>query len=192
MAPQPPSLLERLLLLPGLGRIILAVIFRLLSRPFIRGNYQRGVIKDALYAGIRQNLNQSTIAQEQYALGTTASNYKYLCWRNSIKPDTQTLKSGVKVHWLGSRSAKKVILFFHGGGYVLPCTPGHWQFMIDLQKWLSVKHDIAIAALSYTLAPEVQYPGQLKQAAESLEMLFVEQKRKPADVCSNQRSYVWC
>ncbi|QIW96487.1 hypothetical protein AMS68_002005 [Peltaster fructicola] len=182
MAPKAPTIVERLLLLPNVGRIIFAVILRLLTQPFITGVKQKNAIKDALYTGIRTFLLVSSVAQEQYVLGTTQGVYKQLTGRNRVKPDIQTLKSGVKLYWLGSRSAKKVILFFHGGGYVLPCGTGHWQFMIDLQKGLAKDHDVAIAALGYTLAPEMQYPGQLKQASEALEHLLVDQKRSPSSI----------
>lgn len=185
MAPKPPTILERLLLLPNIGRIIFAVILRLFSQPFLSGVKQKSAIKDALYTGIRTFLHVSSVAQEQYMLGTTGGAYKQLCGRNKVKPDVETLKSGVKVYWLGSRTAKTVLLFFHGGGYVLPCGPGHWQFQIDLQKGLSKDHDFAICALGYTLAPEMQYPGQLKQAVEALEYLLVDQKRSPSSVCSS-------
>lgn len=190
MAPKLPTVLERLLILPNLGRVILAVILRLLARPFIQGKYQKSVLKDALYAGVRTNLQVWTVAQEQYVFPSTALAYKLICSRNNLKPDTQVLKSGEKVHWVGSRTAKKTILFFHGGGYVLPCTAGHWQFLIDLQKWLAKDGDVAIAALGYTLAPEKQYPGQIAEAVDTLEYLLVDQKKKPGDVWLSYSSYV--
>lgn len=182
MAPQKPSILERLLLLPNVGRIIFAFFFRLFVGPFMSGVKQKSIVKDALYTAIRTFLHVSSVAQEQYMLPSTEVAYKQLCGRNKIQPDVQTLKSGVKVYWLGSRTAKTVLLFFHGGGYVLPCGAGHWQFQMDLQKALSKDHDFAICALGYTLAPEMQYPGQLKQATEALEFLLVDQKRKPSSV----------
>lgn len=180
MAPAPPSLLERITLLPIIGRIVAAFWLRLLIRPFLTGPHQKNVLKDALYALIRQSLRSLSVAQEQYIYPSTAMTYRMICGRNKLKPDVQTLKSGVKINWIGSRDAKKVMLFFHGGGYVLPCTPGHQQFEIDLVK--GVGKDFAIAGLQYTLAPEKQYPGQLQEAAEALESLLVDQKRKLSSV----------
>lgn len=184
MAPKPPSPGERLMLLPNVGRILLAVVLRLLSRPFLGESKQESPLKDALYAGLRKNLIISTVAQEQYTMGTTESAYKRVAKRHGTPVDSETLASGIKVHWIGSKTAEKVILFFHGGGYVLPATPGHWEFLFDLQKWLSKDRSISIVVPAYTLAPEAQYPGQLKEAVESLAYLFEQQHRRPRDVCA--------
>lgn len=67
-----------------------------------------------------------------------------------MKPDCITLKDGTKAHWIGSSNAQKVMINFHGGGYVLPASEFMVDFMFRLQKLLSEDgKDFAILFLSY-------------------------------------------
>lgn len=68
------------------------------------------------------------------------------------------------------------------GGYVLAASAGHVKWLFDLQEELSKTTSIAVVLVSYTLAPQGQYPLQLQQAAESLEWLVETKKKKAADV----------
>lgn len=70
------------------------------------------------------------------------------------------------------------------GGYVLCLTPGHLDWLFNLQEELSKTTSTAVVVVSYTLAPHAQYPSQLQQAAESLEWLTNSQKKKPSNVCN--------
>ncbi|MCP5899137.1 hypothetical protein NL320_27265, partial [Klebsiella pneumoniae] len=74
----------------------------------------------------------------------------------NFQPDTAVLPSGVKVHWIGNKSAEKVFLYFHGGGYVNSISPAHLAWLFDLEAELSKTKKIAVAVLGYTCAPEGQ------------------------------------
>jgi acetyl esterase/lipase len=108
----------------------------------------------------------------------------YLTWARgkSLEPDTAVLASGLKIHWIGKSSAQKVFLYFHGGGYVRPMSMEHLDWLLELQTDLSKTKSVAIAAVSYTCAPEGQYPLQLRQGVESLLWLLKTPGRKPEDV----------
>jgi acetyl esterase/lipase len=67
-----------------------------------------------------------------------------------------------------------------GGGYVLPCSPGHMLWLDDLQK--SLGPDVSALLLAYDLAPEAKYPTQLKQATELLHHLIYAEGRNPRDL----------
>jgi acetyl esterase/lipase len=67
------------------------------------------------------------------------------------------------------------------GGYSLSSSPAHWEWLNDLQKELSKSISFSVVVPAYTLAPEGQYPLQLKQAVETLERLL-KQGKKPGDV----------
>ena len=57
------------------------------------------------------------------------------------------------------------------------------MYQFELQKRLSKwGHSFAIFSLAYTLAPETIYPGQLCQAALSLQYLLEVYNRKPSSV----------
>lgn len=86
--------------------------------------------------------------------------------------DIEALPDGTSsIMWIGDRTrAKKVVLFLHGGGYLLPLDVGHLEWC--LQTYVRAGHDlgveVAVAVLHYTLCPEGQYPLQLRQAADAL------------------------
>ena len=64
---------------------------------------------------------------------------------------------------------KKIIYYFHGGGYIQPIFgPGQVSFALECAQ----AADAQIAFLEYTLAPELQYPGQLIQAVRGLNLLL--------------------
>lgn len=77
-----------------------------------------------------------------------------------------------------------------GGGYALSCTPGHFQWLFDLQNDLSKSQSISVVLPAYTLSPYGPYPTQLKQAAESLAWLLEVHQKKPSDVISPSPSYI--
>jgi len=72
-----------------------------------------------------------------------------------------------------------------GGGYVLSCGLGHFAWFYNITKSLAKAHSVTSIVLSYTCAPEGQYPTQLKQAAELLKHLIEVEGRKPSDVCAH-------
>lgn len=88
---------------------------------------------------------------------------------NRIVNDIQPLDSGrdSAILWLGDRrKAQKVVLFLHGGGYVIPLSPGHieWAWNAYVLAGAESGVETAVAILQYTLAPGGQYPVQLQQA----------------------------
>lgn len=86
--------------------------------------------------------------------------------------DVETLPDGESwIMWMGDRTrAKKVVLFLHGGGYLLPLDQGQleWCLQAYIRAGQDLGVEVAVAVLSYTLCPEGQYPIQLCQAADAL------------------------
>ncbi|CAL5871749.1 uncharacterized protein PFLUO_LOCUS6002 [Penicillium psychrofluorescens] len=98
-------------------------------------------------------------------------------------PETVKLAHGAVGHWVGNKNAKNVLLYYHGGGFVLPATPAHLQFVTALIQDLNANgHELAVFFLRYTLTPRFTYPTQLRQAVEALRYLVAETNRSPADV----------
>jgi acetyl esterase/lipase len=86
--------------------------------------------------------------------------------------------------WLGDRRrAKKIVLFFHGGGYVAPMLPGHleWCWRTYVRAGIETGMETAVAMLEYTLCPEAHYPVQLRQAVDALSHLL-EAGVRPRDI----------
>ncbi|KAJ9637693.1 hypothetical protein H2199_007183 [Coniosporium tulheliwenetii] len=92
------------------------------------------------------------------------------------------LPDGIKAHWLGPRSKEKVIVYFHGGGYVLPAVKALLEYLYAFQQEANRDgHSVSVLMLAYTLAPEGQFPTQLKQAVELMRYLFETEKRSPSN-----------
>ncbi|KAL0777343.1 hypothetical protein CaCOL14_006861 [Colletotrichum acutatum] len=78
--------------------------------------------------------------------------------------------------WIGNRQkATKFVLFFHGGGYVVPLLPGHldWCWNAYVTGGPGAHAEVAVAVLQYTLVPEARYPTQLRQAIAALNQLIL-------------------
>jgi hypothetical protein len=182
MAARSATLVDKLALVPHALIGLSVGILRLAARPFTHDAKPPTAFKDFVYAVLRYVLANSTVPQEKWMLPTTDK--AYLAWARgkSLQPDTAVLASGLKIHWIGKSSAQKVFLYFHGGGYVRPMSMEHLDWLLELQTDLSKIKSVAIAAVSYTCAPEGQYPLQLRQGVESLFWLLKTQGRKPEDV----------
>jgi len=63
---------------------------------------------------MRVQLGNLDTAQERYMNGTTTPIYLKWAQDNNITPESVTLASGTQAHWIGSSTAQKVILYFHG------------------------------------------------------------------------------
>ncbi|KAK2047181.1 alpha/beta-hydrolase [Colletotrichum somersetense] len=80
------------------------------------------------------------------------------------------------IMWIGNRQkATKFVLFFHGGGYVVPLLPGHleWCWESYINGGPGEHAEVAVAVLQYTLVPEARYPTQLRQAIAALNQLIL-------------------
>lgn len=99
--------------------------------------------------------------------------------------DLELLEDGhSSLLWIGDRrKAKKIVLFFHGGGYIAPLLPGHlqWCWRAYVAAGIDMKTEVAVAVLQYTLCPEARYPVQLRQATSALAHLLSRDIR-PQDI----------
>lgn len=48
---------------------------------------------------------------------TTGATYLAECKAQNFEPDTITLPSGTKAHWLGKRKAQKLVIYYHGKSF---------------------------------------------------------------------------
>lgn len=181
MAPQDASTIDKIMVMPVMLQAIGAALTRLITTPF-NSTGATSLFKDVLYAMLRKQLGIMTIKQEHYMSPTTEATYLEVAKKQGFQPDSIVLPSGCKAHWLGKKNAEKVILYFHGGGYVLPCSGGHMKWLFDLTQDLSKSSSVSAVLLGYTVAPDAQYPTQLKQAAELLEYMIEKEGKKPSDL----------
>jgi acetyl esterase/lipase len=86
--------------------------------------------------------------------------------------------------WFGNPAkASKVVLYLHGGGFIIPASPGHlelvWQNFVRTGHEVGV--DVAVCLLQYTLLVEGQFPLPLRQTAAALDVIL-QSGVAPADV----------
>lgn len=60
-----------------------------------------------------------------------------------------------------------VLLWVHGGGYV----SGNKEGIAEFATYIAAENDIAVVAMNYEKAPQLQYPGQVKQVEEMVQFL---------------------
>jgi hypothetical protein len=182
------TLTEKLGVIPHLAIGLSHGFLRLASRPFTTSEGKPPTAyKDFIYAVLRHLLSNMNVKQEKWLSPPTETVYLNFARDNNFQPDTDVLPSGAKVHWVGNKSAEKVFLYFHGGGYVNAISPAHLEWLLELSTDLSKTKKVAVAVLGYTCSPEGQYPLQLQQGTESLIWLMKTQGKKPEDVRYSSR-----
>lgn len=179
-----PTLIDKLMLLPNLTLTLLAAFTRAITAPILGGPKANTYFKDVVFAALRTNLTITSAATEQWVNPTTEAGYLQLAKTKGFQPETTVLEGhgGLKLYWIGHKTAKKVLLYFHGGGYVLACSPGHYVWLWELQQALAKDASVSVVVVGYTLAPHGQYPKQLQEAVEALRWLLETQKYAPGDV----------
>ncbi|KAF2498909.1 alpha/beta-hydrolase [Lophium mytilinum] len=129
----------------------------------------RSAAHDARNVDLRKAFVDPSISQAVSV--PTAAIIESRCKKDNVpwQVDDVPNSSGARIHWIGDRSAQKVILYFHGGGFGLPMFDGHVIFLIECQKQLERRgENVVIALLEYTLTMEAKYPVQYLQGVEVL------------------------
>ncbi|TFY77058.1 hypothetical protein EWM64_g6954 [Hericium alpestre] len=91
------------------------------------------------------------------------------------------LEEGAALHWIGPRRYDRVILYFHGGGFSLPPSPGHLELLHAMKKDSKAYGGTGVVLLEYSLTPDHPFPTQLRQANAALTHLLVK-GAKPSDI----------
>ncbi|KAF2734486.1 alpha/beta-hydrolase [Polyplosphaeria fusca] len=136
-----------------------------------------------MFAMTRTQLGLSSLAQDRFASVPTTTAYLNYAKQHGFVPESITLPSGTKAHWIGNKNAQKVILYFHGGGYVVSLVPAHFDYLAEIKDALVAQgSDTAVLFLAYDLAPEHPYPTQLRQGVEVLRYLIENEGRDPSNI----------
>ncbi|RXW22054.1 hypothetical protein EST38_g3797 [Candolleomyces aberdarensis] len=157
----------------------LAFLWKLAKSPVQLRGYPkpwRRKIREILLQAIRDGLD---VTQMRFLLkGNTKTAYEAWAKSKDVDPREDVIAHGGRILWVGkgpkdSEEDSKVVLYFHGGGYLLPMQEwslDYWSTAIKvLEK--SKKH-VSVAALAYNLSGESTYPVQLNQALAAIEHLL--------------------
>ncbi|KIX98636.1 uncharacterized protein Z520_05937 [Fonsecaea multimorphosa CBS 102226] len=178
------TFLEKLDLIPAIFSIVCTLFRQLLSGPF-RGERGTNSYRHHVTHGVvRKFNNRLTTSQWHYISKPFRTHYQSYCKVNSLTPQVTKLKNGTEAFWIGSPTSKRVIVYFHGGGFSLDGGPEHLKFWGDLVRNLNADspQSVAILFLAYTLVPYATYPTQISEAVEVLKHLFQDMGRSPSTI----------
>ena len=136
-------------------------------------DFQSSVILDLMPKAELHKVSDSSIQGVRDLMAKQRTRY-----RLSLKPKNKVVK---KDHFIDDRKTillreyipqnvkkDKVVLFFHGGGYVLSSVKTHDEMVSFISDNLGAK----FFSLDYSLAPENKYPSALNEALSAYEWLI--------------------
>ncbi|KAF1961787.1 alpha/beta hydrolase fold protein [Byssothecium circinans] len=173
------SPLERFDLIFSILKTISAAIATLLVVPFRGSSGHPKPLKHVIHTALRVMNARASAKQIQNMNASTSEVYEAFAKAKGFKPTSTHLIEDATAHWIGSPDAERILIVFHGGGFVYPATT-QFQFVYDVQK--EAGDDTAGIVLSYSLAPGKPYPHQLKQAVALMSHLINEAGKKPENI----------
>ncbi|KAJ7699595.1 Alpha/Beta hydrolase protein [Mycena rosella] len=158
------------------------LIWTVLTKSHASYNKHRSVKRIVGDSIVRYSTHYLQIPQLQYLLGTTFGVYRTWANKAHLPLVIDELGDDARLLWISPKRLDHVILFLHGGGYVLPVADFYLSFWKYVQRELE-KRDIGVgvAVLQYSLAPMANFPTPLNQARLALEFL-VAAGVKPANL----------
>ncbi|KIW63185.1 hypothetical protein PV04_10051 [Phialophora macrospora] len=129
--------------------------------------------RHVMYSTMRSALAALTVRQFQALQPTTLEGYMALAKKQNFKPGIVELEHGASGCFLGPETAKKTLVWFHGGGYNFPAADPHWAMLWNLVELVKKNGaELRVMVLEYELAPQGVFPLQLKQAVAAIQYLL--------------------
>ena len=100
------------------------------------------------YEGMRDYQSGLNAVATQNLLPSTFKTCKRFARRHGIQRSKIELPTGVMAHWLGSHDTSRVIVFFHGGGYMSPALSDHLSLAFGFAK--PSHQDVSVVVLQYS------------------------------------------
>ncbi|MCJ1288699.1 hypothetical protein MMC34_000228 [Xylographa carneopallida] len=122
--------------------------------------------------------------QMQFIRGSTEKNYLAWTTAHHVSPKSISLPSPpIQAFWVGDPTASTTLLYFHGGGWGMPGSSGHFSFASALiARAASAGKSLAVLFLAYDLAPSKRYPHQLTQCVELLRHVLTMLHKSPSQI----------
>ncbi|KAG6852204.1 hypothetical protein C0991_002102 [Blastosporella zonata] len=147
--------------------------WKLLTSRFHRTNKHITWTKMSVNTAFHVVTERLNMKQLQWALGDTMGVYKAHMKSLNLPLAIDELGENSRLLWLGTRRTDRVILYFHGGAYIIPpaaCVPAFWTYALGELK--SRGKETGFAILQYSLLPTATFPTQLKQAVLAVQHLL--------------------
>ncbi|GME27418.1 Alpha beta hydrolase fold protein [Neofusicoccum parvum] len=190
MPPRPASqvrltITEKIQLVFTIAIVLAQTCISALRAPFLSPEKRSRVSQRHVAYQLVHNLFSHTSSKVEQALSPdTDVIYRQWAKKTGVTPEKETIKDGSDAFWIGSKDAKTILLYFHGGGYNIPALPGHLDFLWNLVKDLNASADggFAVLLLQYDVSPFEVYPRQLAQAAGLVNHVLETLKVAPENI----------
>ncbi|OJJ62766.1 hypothetical protein ASPSYDRAFT_142852 [Aspergillus sydowii CBS 593.65] len=180
---EPLSLWEKADLFAGNLSVLGAVLYSVITGAFRGKSGAKHFNQHVTHTAIRRAVRRLSSRQLQSQNASAIQGYEIYAKQHNITPEIVGLNHGASGLWIGNKSAKNIVIYYHGGGFVVPPAPGHFSFLSSLIEELNKNgHDVAIFFLAYTLSPPAEYPTQLRQSVEALRYILTDGGRDPSNV----------
>ncbi|KAH1450499.1 hypothetical protein KXX13_004109 [Aspergillus fumigatus] len=121
--------------------------------------------------------------QLQYIFKSYDRLYLQYCQKTGLQPHFVSNSRGLKGFWIGSPSAKYIVIYFHGGGFAMDATAPYLDFWPRIQTTLAnAGIENALFHCTYTLTPHAAYPTQFCEAVEALRYILEDVGHSPSQV----------
>ncbi|KAF9257834.1 alpha/beta-hydrolase [Marasmius fiardii PR-910] len=164
-----PTIWERISLLPRLLPIPGVLFYNAVASFFYKAYKGRKLYRIIFESAGRYVTRVATVTQLQWVSGSTLRMYEDWAKKRRISPVVERVgvSDGKKVnlYWIGDRSAEQVLIYIHGGGFMLPISDfmfTFWKLVHDGMKNRQGGRSLSIAVLDYSLHPAT-FPTQLHE-----------------------------
>jgi hypothetical protein len=131
-------------------RLAVSAVFRCKRE---RQKTWRRVVSDSTF---RWLVNMHSLPRLAYLLGSSQDLYTTWAKQNKLKPSIEDIGENAKLFWIfnekwGGKIPSRVILYLHGGGFILPIFKDSAPFLHHVQKELEDSGlDVGVAILDYS------------------------------------------
>ncbi|EEA25405.1 hypothetical protein TMatcc_006371 [Talaromyces marneffei ATCC 18224] len=129
----------------------------------------------------RLTLQDGTLA---FLLNGSSSSTKHSVGLNPFTRGSKKAAALAEEMIVAKQKTNKVIVYFHGGGYVAPILPQHIRLIYSFEDKPCYKEGVAVYILAYGLVTEHtnQYPTQLRQAISLLDHIINTENISPSNI----------
>jgi len=105
--------------------------------------------------------------------GTTRMHYDNFLQESGLPPVEEKIGANCKLLWIGPKRNDRVLLYLHGGAFLLAmpgAAPAFWRY---IQESLEKRgKPTGVAILEYTFIPDAPFPTQLEQTVVAIQHLL--------------------
>ncbi|WPH00663.1 Hypothetical protein R9X50_00349300 [Acrodontium crateriforme] len=169
--------MDTLLLLPKLGFVGAKTLGALLTSSFRGEDDAPTVTEHVMLTALRTMFTNLTYGQLQTIMPPFVNTYARWCKAKCLTSEIVNIpNTSIKGFWLGDKDkATHVMVYFHGGGFVMPGVPQHLDMLNSMIEWSNGK--LAVFCNAYTLAPTAAYPTQIGESVEALRYVLSQPGR---------------